>query len=177
MVKTADAYTIIGLKIKEEDLMVGRTYEHKLCCDRINSNFFNYCPSCGSKNKFGTYTISDYIDNYNPNNGIHDEDYRGDFPEDYLSGDCGILTINNTTYKVFKLENIAEMYISVSYTYCIDNYHGYKSNECSLSLENLCELKQKLMEDLCTVDKWKNDVNFVNNFNKNFKIYTISGCS
>lgn len=170
MCKTADSYTIIGLKITKEDLTIGTSYQ--LCCDWINSNKFNYCPECGKRNKFEP--IYDYIDHYNDDNGIHDEDYNGDFPEDYLSSDCGILTINNTTYKVFKIE---DMYISVYYNYCIDNYHGYKCIECPLSLENLCELRQKLMDDMCTVDKWKNDIHFIDYFNKNFKIYTVSGCS
>ncbi len=163
---TSDAYTIVGLKITENDLTIETTHKYELCGCGINSVNFNFCPSCGSKNKFGTYTTHEYINNYN-------DEYNDDHPEDELGLVHGILTINNTKYKVFKFEYLPHMYLSIYKTKCFDNGCGCTCEECPLSLENLCELKQKLMEDLCTIDIWKNDIDFINNFNKNFKIHTI----
>ena len=161
MVKTADAYTIIGLKITSADLSIETIHQYELCCPKTNSDKFHYCPNCGTKNNVGTFSTFSYIDQYN--------DYDDDFYVEY-----GILTIHKQ-YKVFKIDE--DMYISVHITACNDNQYGYQCDTCPLSLEELCVLKQTLMDDLCTIDRWKNDIHFVDHFNTNFKIYTISGCS
>ncbi len=214
------AYTVIGFKIKEQDLIENTINENMSCNCEMNSTKYKYCPSCGIFNTFGK---PKYILNYTKYNYEHEEEYyEDDFdfyedeeeyemcncklnsvdfnycpecgfgnnyetylisceryfpeynPENDGDGIFGSIIINNTKYRTFKLMKSDYVYISIHITSCHGNNYESQNGECLLSFEKLCELKEKLMEDLCTVDKWKNDIEFINNFNKNFKIYTIS---
>jgi len=143
------AYTVIGLKIIEGDLNVEKTYEYKLCKCANNLPKYKYCPDCSTLNKFGTYTITECIDN---------------FSREYCNDYYGILTINDTKYKIFQLNDDEYLYITIHYS-CHD-----EENKCPLTLETLCELKQKMVEDLKTTKFYKD-------FDKKFGIYTLLRCS
>ncbi len=219
----SDAFTIIGFKIKKQDLIIESTGEHKLCDCDFNSIDYKFCPSCGVVNKIGTFIAKKYIVDYTKYmNADEDESDEYENEEDYNYDKCdcnlnsvdykyclscgmpnnfetylanknvvkysddkirdiydndeeyGNLMINDTNYKTLSIYNSGDMYITIHISSCHSNTSNFKYESCPLSLETLCELKQKLMKDLCTIDLWKNDVNFINNFNKNFKIYTLS---
>ncbi len=154
------AYTVIGLKITKQDLVIQKTHKYTLCGCKKNSADFKYCPSCGKTNKFGTYTTNEYIGNY-----VKDE---GD--------EYGILTINDSKYKVLQINDKRDMFITIYVELCSVGNSDYSCEVCLLSLETLCELKTKLMNDLISINFWE-DNNFTENFNKKFKIYTISEIS
>ncbi len=163
------AHTVVGLKINKQDLIIQKTFKHKLCKCEKNSADFKYCPSCGKTNKFGSYTVNKYIDSYLESNP-DDSDDDGD------ENKHGILTINGTKYKVFQIKGMQNMFISIHSEYCDVENSNYSCTALPYSLETLCELKQKLMEDLQSINFWKNN-DFANNFNKNFKIYLLSEIS
>lgn len=68
------AITVIGLRITKDDLYVTNThtYGYVNCnCKNNDNQEYGYCPTCGKKNNFGTYTRSEtnLIDEFEKDDG------------------------------------------------------------------------------------------------------------
>ena len=84
------ATTIIGVKIKIDDLMLSTTNYDLSCSCGKNSSTFKYCPMCGCKNKDKVSYI---------------KELQCDDTVD------GILTIDGTGYPVISYNNNAYIYV------------------------------------------------------------------
>lgn len=153
------AITVIGLRITKHDLQVTRThtYTHVNCsCKNNNSQEYAYCPTCGRKNNFGTYTESE--------TNLIDEFEKSDGWNSY-----GTLQINENTYTVIQPINKEYekwLYVTI-YKGKRDGPRNYNANvteKCEFSLEKLVDLKNAMKEDLSEIGLWNES---------NFGIYTL----
>jgi len=156
------AITIIGLRITKKDLQIEKqiTLPYKACSHDENTNQFIYCPRCGIKNNVDNQ-IRTYIDFI--------KEFKSSFYDDTHQHWAvnGTITINDNIFKVYRpIENEEWLYIGL-YLGERDGprcYNSTDTTQCSFSLEELVEMKNKMKESLSQINLWSDDY---------FGIYTL----
>lgn len=93
----------------------------------------------------------------------------GEYIDEYWDNDCddgGNIVLSDVEYEVVKL---GEHYYVVGYKNIVcENGNSCVFKKCKSSLEELCEIKKKMCDNLKRIGLWSDN---------KFGIYTISKCS
>jgi hypothetical protein len=165
-----DAITIVGLRIKCENLKVTEKKVEKYVncyCIINNVDSFSYCPSCGNKNKHGTYEQFITYD-------IKEFHYTRDDSDGYI----GRIKINNRKYRVCQpTEHEDWIYITL-YKGIREgprNYNEKETVKCELSFEELMKMRDEIKNGLIEIESHYRtiDEKFSLWSDDKFGIYTI----
>jgi hypothetical protein len=92
-----------------------------------------------------------------------------EYIDEYWDNDCddgGVIVLSNVEYNVTKLGNY--YYVIGQKDVVYDDGNGCAFKKCKSSLEELCEIKKKMSDNLGRISLWSDN---------KFGIYTISECS